>query len=227
LIARGLDDSTIKQIIQHYPNRIGAKYVGRADLDREIARIRTKRSRHQAAEADAAASRSEGRPAIKVRGGALPAVVDQAEAALIERDPDIYEFGDLLVRPATEPIRIAKDRTTAGLRLVSIGLNDLIERMTKAADFQRFDKRSDEFFSVDCPKAVAATYLERVGKRRLRRLTAITTCPVLRPDGTVLDKPGFDEWTGILYDPRGVEYPAIPAAPTRVEALAALADLKL
>ncbi len=156
--------------------------------------IRAKRSRRQAAEADAAASRAEGRPVIKVWGGALPAVVDQAEMALIERDPEIYEYGDAVVRPAIEPVRIAKDRKTLGLRLVTIGINDLIERMTKAADFQRFDKRSDEFISVDCPKAVAATYLERIGKRRLRKLTAITTCPILRPDLTVLYKLGFDEF---------------------------------
>jgi hypothetical protein len=86
-----------------------------------------------------------------VWGGVLPAVVDQAEAALIDRDREIYEFGDELVRPAMLPIRIAKDREPAGLRLV-------------AADFQRFDKRSEELVSIDCPKPVAATYLEPVGR---------------------------------------------------------------
>ena len=55
--------------------------------------------------------------------------------------------------------------------------------MTKAADFQRFDKRSEEFVPIDCPKPVAATYLERIGERRLRKPTAITTCPVLGPMG--------------------------------------------
>jgi hypothetical protein len=47
--------------------------------------------------------------------------------------------------------------------------------MTKAANFQRFDKRSEELISIDCPKQVAATYLERIGKRRLRQMTAVTT----------------------------------------------------
>jgi hypothetical protein len=61
---------------------------------------------------------------------------------------------------------------------------------------------------------VAATYLERIGKRRLRKLAAITTGPVLRPDGTVLDTPGFDQQTGILFDPRGTYFPSIPATPT-------------
>jgi RepB DNA-primase from phage plasmid len=227
LIDRELDDGTIKRIIQHYPNGIGAKYVGRPDLDREVARIRAKQSRRRSAEADAATARGTGRSVIKVWGGVLPAVVDQAEAALIDRDPEIFEFGDELVRPATLPIRIAMDRETAGLRLVTIGINELIERMTKAADFQRFDKRSEEFVSIDCPKPVAATYLERIGERRLRKLTAITTGPVLRPDGTVLDNSGFDQETGILFDPRGAAFPAIPVEPAKAQASAALVELKL
>jgi hypothetical protein len=50
---------------------------------------------------------------------------------------------------------------------------------------------------------------------------------VLRPDGTVLDKPGFDQQTGILFDPRGVDFPAMPAEPTKPEAFGALGELKL
>jgi len=113
------------------------------------------------------------------------------------------------------------------LRLIPIGLNHMIERFTHFIDFQRYDARSEEFVSIDCPKKVAATYLERVGAWRLRKLVAITTCPVLRRDGTVLNKPGFDPLTNILFDPRGIDYPPIPAEPTRDDALAALAELQL
>jgi hypothetical protein len=49
----------------------------------------------------------------------------------------------------------------------------------------------------------------------------------LGPDGTVLDNPGFDLQTGILFDARGANFPAIPAAPTKAEASAALGELKL
>jgi hypothetical protein len=227
LIARDLDDLTIERIIQDYPQGIGAKYVNRTDLDREIRRIREKISRRKAAQVDADKARPSGRPILKVWDGALPVIVDDAEKLLIKRDYDIYEFGDQIVRPAIESIKIAGDRTVLGLRLIPIGINHLIERFTLVIDFRRFDARSDEFVSIDCPKKVAATYLERVGIWRLPKLVAITTCPVLRPDKTVLEKPGFDLETGILFDPRGVAYPAIPAVPTRDDAIAALAELKL
>ena len=145
---------------------------------------------------------------------------------MIERDPGLYEFGDQIVRPAIEPIRIAGGDRVPGLRLIAVAINHLIERFTYFIDFQRFDERSGKFVSVDCPRKLAATYLERVGAWRLRNLVAITTCPVLRPDGTVLDTPGFDINTGILFDPQGVEYPQVPEALSRDAALAALNELK-
>jgi putative DNA primase/helicase len=48
----------------------------------------------------------------------------------------------------------------------------------------------------------------------------------LRQDGTVLDTPGYDARTGLFYEPGTTEFPAIPAAPTRAEAEAALAVLQ-
>jgi hypothetical protein len=42
LIERGLDDVLIERIIREHPDGVGAKYADRDDLDREIARVRTK-----------------------------------------------------------------------------------------------------------------------------------------------------------------------------------------
>jgi len=41
-IRRGLDDKKITEIIEYHPSGIGEKYVGRNDLDKEVARIREK-----------------------------------------------------------------------------------------------------------------------------------------------------------------------------------------
>jgi hypothetical protein len=227
LVSRRLDDATIERIISHYPEGIGAKYSDRIDLDREIRRIRDKASRRDQAQSEAAQMRGAGRPILQVAGGAIATLVDQAELLLIGHDDGIYEFGDQLVRPAVEPIRVAGNRSVPGLRLIPIGIHHLIERFTHFIDFQRFDARTDQYVSIDCPRKIAATYLERIGVWRLRKLFAITTCPVLRPDGTVLDKPGSDEMTGILFDPRGVEFPSVPEVPSRDDALTALKQINL
>lgn len=52
LIARDLDDVTIEHVIQAHPNGVGAKYVGRSDLAKEIARIRSKASEPATSAAD-------------------------------------------------------------------------------------------------------------------------------------------------------------------------------
>jgi putative DNA primase/helicase len=57
----------------------------------------------------------------------------------------------------------------------------------------------------------------------LRVLSGIVTAPTLRSDGSLLDRPGYDTMTGLLFDTRGVEFPPIPARPTRDEARRALA----
>ncbi len=55
-------------------------------------------------------------------------------------------------------------------------------------------------------------------------LVGIVRCPTIRPDGTVLQEPGYDARSGLLYDPDG-EYPTVPDAPTLEQASQAAAEL--
>ena len=222
LIARGFDDPTIEAIIRHHPSGIGAKYVGRTDLDHEINRIRSKTSKRQAAKAQVATMLPQGRPVIKVVGGALPKVIDEAERHLIAVDKTIYQFGGLMVRLAIPGEQLENGKVISGLRLISMSLYHLIERLTRVADFQRWDGRSAAWTSIDCPATVAKAYLERVGNWKLPITMGIVDCPTLRPDGSILDTPGYDPQTGIVYNALGTTFPPIPSAPTKADAAAAL-----
>ena len=166
------------------------------------------------------------RPVVHVTGGQLPAIIDRAEAILIAADPDVYAFGDQIVRPAIRPISIANNGNTSGLRLVPVAGAHMVERFTRCVNFQKFLKKEQAWTSIDCPREVAAAYLERIGLWRLPQLAGLTTCPLLRPDGSILDRPGFDAATGMLFAPQGVDFPAVAAWPTRNAALAALELLK-
>jgi putative DNA primase/helicase len=54
-------------------------------------------------------------------------------------------------------------------------------------------------------------------------LEALVEIPVLRPNGTVLDIPGYDPPTRLYYiPPTGLDVPAIPECPTEQDAVAAL-----
>jgi hypothetical protein len=165
------------------------------------------------------------RPIVQVVAGELPNVVDAAEAFLLERDRDLYEFGDQVVRPARAPIKIADNKTTVGLRLVPVRLHHMIERFTRCIEFRKFNKKENKWLPIDCPEAVAKTYLERVGLWRLPKLTALSSCPLLLRDGRIVERPGFDAATGILFDPQGMVFPLAPAKPSKDDARLALADI--
>src|SRR5204863_334210 len=79
---------------------------------------------------------------------------------------------------------------------------------------------------IDCPKEVAETYLEREGQWQLPALTRVISAPTLRADGSVLDEPGYDARTGLLFDPQGAAFPKLAASPTREDAVAAVGVLK-
>lgn len=52
----------------------------------------------------------------------------------------------------------------------------------------------------------------------IRDLTAVTHTPVVRKDGTILDRPGYDDASGVLYLPDpGLSVPPVSAAPSAKE----------
>jgi len=83
----------------------------------------------------------------------------------------------------------------------------------------------DGFTRKDPPSDAATAYLARVGDWKLRFLQGITQSPTMRADGAVLQEPGYDPVSGLLYDPGQTDFPTIPDEPTLEEAKAALSAL--
>jgi hypothetical protein len=162
---------------------------------------------------------------IQMFGGDLPIVVSEAEQALIEQGADIYQRGSMITRPAYEQFKTRDGSSEIALRLIEVGNAEIREQFTAAADFQRYSKTSEDWYKIDCPKDVAETYQAREGRWKLRRLRAVTDMSLLRGDGSLLDKPGYDEASGMMYLP-GIRLPAIPREPSREDGLAALAVVK-
>ena len=70
--------------------------------------------------------------------------------------------------------------------------------------------------------ALIRTLKDRKLRLRLPALSGIVNCPSITADGQLLDQPGYDPATGMLYDPLGVAFPPVPDFPDRAEAEAAM-----
>ena len=84
--------------------------------------------------------------------------------------------------------------------------------------------KQGEWKSADCPVRIPQTYLARIGAWNLPVLTGVVEAPIMRPDGSILGSPGYDEETR-LYFYSDDDWPPVPEQPTRADAEIALREL--
>jgi hypothetical protein len=87
----------------------------------------------------------------------------------------------------------------------------------------KHDARSKGYRAALPPDWVATTLVER-DRWHFPQLEAVVESPVLRPDGTLLDRPGYDAATGLRFEP-AVSFPAVPAEPDAGQVHAAVTML--
>jgi hypothetical protein len=161
-------------------------------------------------------------PTIRYIAGKLPEVVDQAERALIQADLGLHQRSTFIVRAGIVRATTEEAGQADRRRIIPQGERAIVEAMTQAAIWERFDARSEEWVSIDAPMAVANTYLQRVGRWRLPVLSGLLNAPTLRADGSILSAPGYDTATGLLLDASVRRFAPVPDEPTRDDARAAL-----
>ena len=228
---------TIDQItneLAKHPNGIGAKYAKR--LRREVERSYTKWEKEKRTAATGGPTSSPmgvipppgiitpAPPQIIVVPGQLPRVVTEAEGALLRSGNELYQRGSLIVRPVLAPTTVVEDAD--GWHLIPVVRPYLVDAMTGAARFVHHDRRAKGFVPIDAPDKVAEVYLSRVGRWRVPNLVGIVNTPFLRPDGSICEKPGYDQSTGILFKSDGTKFPPVPLWPSWANAMDALGELK-
>jgi hypothetical protein len=98
----------------------------------------------------------------------------------------------------------------------------MVEMMTQAASWVRYDGRAKDSVNIDAPLKVATTYRQRVGRWRLPVLAGLINAPTLRPDSSILEAPGYDRATGLLLDAGDACFPPVPEPPDQAAAAAPL-----
>ena len=149
--------------------------------------------------------------------------VDSTDAVLqVLRDrSELFDFG-------TNAIAFVADG-----KATPVSRDWLVDHAGRVAEFYSVKTERDDDGQVtstreiaeDAPAYIANAIIAKHGSRNFRKLTAVTTAPTLRPDGSALDEPGHDAATGLMYVTTEAYPLAVPSAPTVDQALDALAKL--
>lgn len=181
-----------------------------------------------------AEGRADDRARVVYSLNRLDETLDAAEGAMLSAGLPIYQQMGRVVRAVRLGVSTGEDgllRPVGALVVREVRPHNLCALMTRVANFVVPVKTDDG----DADKPVfpkvefAKGYIERVreGDGRLPELSGIVECPALRPDGTILAVEGYDRATGLILDTGGATFDPVPDEPTRDDALAALAKLKV
>jgi Bifunctional DNA primase/polymerase, N-terminal len=171
----------------------------------------------------------ESRPELLVTSAAefghslREAVAERRLVGLFRRGDEVVRVHPIGSAGYQQPRRLEDDNGPTQVR--SIGNRELVSYLHESAFVYKV---------VDTPfgRAVVETYapitstdttLQQLAHdERVPVLRAVTHVPVLRPDGTVVDRPGYDATSETLYmPPAELAVPAVPARPSLDELAAA------
>ncbi len=164
-------------------------------------------------------------PVIMLASGEIESVVNAAEKALVASGRGVYQRGGQIVAIGETPVVTATGREISAQRIYGVQDHALLEHLAASAVWERHDARKDDIVRCMPPMWTARTLAERAGRLRLPVLAGVIGAPTLRPDGSILDQPGYDAATGLLFDPQGAVFPKVPQSPTREDAAVALNKL--
>ena len=162
-------------------------------------------------------------PPIRIVDGEIDRVADAGEAALAQSGIPVFQRGRSLVRPVRQEVPTARGGMTLAPSLAELNSAGLIYVLNQAVEWQRFDGQLKAWRAVNPTKAIAEVILSRVGNWTVPSIAGVITTPTLRPDGSLLDAPGYDPATRLFHvaDPR-LKLARHVYEPTRVDAERAL-----
>ncbi len=167
------------------------------------------------------------------RGGVPNVVIDTDEHRVVAEtietlaaDPDLFQRGAMLVRVIRD--RQPRDgivRSGSAATIQMLPTANLRERMTRWATFTKINSKFEEV-AAHPPGWLVAAIDARGQWDGIRPLLGISDTPILRADGSICQVPGYDERTGVLYEPApGEQFPPIHPEAGLDDADAALGEL--
>lgn len=175
----------------------------------------------------------DSRPEIRINTE-LARMTDDAIHVIGALDQGVFQRGGELVHvvKTLEPPKMVvgakgkrKLERGVGVPLIKpLAAPTLRERVGALAQWKKFDGRKQGWVPAMPPVDVIAGVHARGEWGGVRQLVGVTTTPTLRPDGSILQTPGYDASTALLFFPNA-PYPSVPDRPTLEDAKHAYAAL--
>jgi hypothetical protein len=152
-------------------------------------------------------------------------VNDQALAAIAD-DQVIYQRDGMLVHVVRDASAAAETdlkkvrRETNAPRIAPLPAPILRERLTARARWVKVLKTKGKVVPEHPPAWTVSALHARGNWRGVRWLAGLVEAPVLRSDGSVLETPGYDPASGLLFEPSARSSPC-PCTPRRADAFKA------
>jgi putative DNA primase/helicase len=154
-------------------------------------------------------------------------VTEQAMRELVRLEVNVFQRGEKLVRPVR-----AAGADSRGNRVETAELREcdkvyMRKLLCQHIDWYKWDERvkadanGEHWRQVDAPDDVAKMVIASAGHWPFRIIAGVRSTPTMRHDGSIIEKPGYDQRTALFLDTK-VKLPAIPDKPTKGNAEAAL-----
>jgi hypothetical protein len=169
--------------------------------------------------------RDDDRPVVRIVAGKMAENTTRVQQLLMEAGAQLYVRGAVIVRAIEEKQKASEGQDTSTVALQQVDKVYLRDQMNKMIHFERFDIRTNAMKTCNAPMEIAETLLSRKGEWGFQTVAGVINAPTLRPDGSVLSAPGYDNSTGLILQSR-LKMPHMPDRPTRADALHALELLK-
>ncbi|MBX3416588.1 MAG: hypothetical protein KF851_03215 [Pirellulaceae bacterium] len=141
----------------------------------------------------------------------------------LDGENEVYQRGGKLVGivPVIDP-----DLPPGLKKIKTLEVPTIRERITLAAElFQKVKVGEDfEHRQVPPPKWLVDAVATRGHYPEIKPLAGLIQAPTIRPDGSILQTPGYDRQTGLHYSPLH-DFPTVPEFPTREDVVSAAAEL--
>lgn len=156
------------------------------------------------------------KPIIRIQAGEIPFICDVAESEMAKTLRH-YQRGGIIVIITTDP-------GTLETTVQTLSLSSLTRILAGIAIWQRYDKRSEEWFVCDPSERHVRVLHDAASYLHLPVLNGIARQPYLRPDGSLMMNAGYDVVTG-MFGVFNAQQFSVPDKPTKQQAEVALAEI--